>query len=104
MTDDNLSPESLAENAVYTLAASPDFGRDQICFAARATGLDRSNDGGLTWQDAYTALELQTPLPTVTVALSPNFTHDRSVFAGAPGGRRDYRLPDHRQTFPAVGL
>lgn len=71
---------------VYSLATSPNFERDGICFAARASGLFRSEDGGLTWQAAYASLELETPLITASVALSPDFEADRSVFAGVPGG------------------
>ena len=71
---------------VYSLATSPNFERDGICFAARPSGLFRSDDGGLTWQAAYASLELETPLITAAVAVSPNFEADRSVFAGVLGG------------------
>jgi len=74
------------QDIVYCLAVSPDFARDGICLAARASGLYRSEDGGLTWQAAYASLELEGPLTTTAVAVSPNFKADRSVFAGAPGG------------------
>jgi photosystem II stability/assembly factor-like uncharacterized protein len=70
---------------VYALAVAPDFGRSGICFAARAAGLFRSNDGGHTWQDAYASLNLDGPLPTAAVALSPQFETDRMVFAGGAG-------------------
>lgn len=78
--------ETKIPEVVYSLAASPDFEQDGICFAARSSGLFRSEDGGLTWQDAYASLELEAPLATVAVVLSPNFKTDRSVFAGVPGG------------------
>ncbi len=71
---------------VYSLAASPDFAQDGVCFAARASGLYRSDDGGLTWQNAYASLELDAPLTTAAVAVSPHFEADRSVFAGVAGG------------------
>jgi photosystem II stability/assembly factor-like uncharacterized protein len=74
------------KDAVYALAASPNFANDGLCFAARSTGLYRSEDGGLTWQNAYASLELVTALATTTVALSPDFETDRTVFAGALGG------------------
>jgi photosystem II stability/assembly factor-like uncharacterized protein len=73
-------------NPVYALAASPGFERDGICFAARASGLFRSEDGGLTWEDAYASLELEGALTTAAVAVSPSFETDHSVFAGVPGG------------------
>ena len=74
------------QDTVYALASAPDFEQDGVCFAARTSGLYRSDDGGLTWQPAYTSLELETPLMTSAVAVSPDFEADRSVFAGAPGG------------------
>lgn len=70
---------------VYSLATSPNFERDGVCFAARASGLFRSEDGGFTWQAAYASLELETPLMTAAVAVSPDFEADKSVFAGVPG-------------------
>jgi photosystem II stability/assembly factor-like uncharacterized protein len=70
---------------VYSLATSPDFERDGVCFAARASGLFRSEDGGFIWQAAYASLELETPLMTAAVAVSPDFEADQSVFAGVPG-------------------
>lgn len=80
------STEIQIEEVVYALAASPTFAQDQLCFAARQSGLYRSTDGGLTWQSAYESLNLDTPLITMTVVFSPDFEADRSVFAGAPGG------------------
>jgi photosystem II stability/assembly factor-like uncharacterized protein len=35
---------------------------------------------------AYESLNLTAPLPTMSVALSPDFSSDRTVFAGVPGG------------------
>ena len=49
-------------------------------------GLLRSEDGGQTWLDAYQNLHLPAFLATPTVALSPAFVHDRTVFAGVMGG------------------
>jgi len=75
-----------SRDLVYGLAVSPRFALDGICFAARASGLYRSEDGGLTWKDAYRSLELRQALVTATVAVSPAFDEDRTVFAGVPGG------------------
>jgi photosystem II stability/assembly factor-like uncharacterized protein len=84
MTD--IAEENEIQDIVYSLAASPDFEQDGVCFAARPSGLSRSDDGGLTWCDAYASLELEAALTTAAVAVSPNFDADRSVFAGVPGG------------------
>ena len=73
-------------NPVHALAASPTFAKDGICFAAHTAGLARSVDGGRTWRDAYTALDLQAALTTAAVAVSPDFAADRTLFAGAVGG------------------
>jgi photosystem II stability/assembly factor-like uncharacterized protein len=81
-----MTEETQIQDIVYALAASPDFERDDLCFAARPGGLFRSEDGGHTWQDAYAALELEGPLPTAAVALSPNFEDDHTLFAGVAGG------------------
>ncbi len=70
---------------VHALAASPDFARDGICFAARSSGLYRSSDASQTWQLAYDSLRPEKPLPTSAVVLSPYFAADRTVFAGVPG-------------------
>ena len=81
-----MTEETQLEDIVYALAASPTFEEDGICFAARPTGLYCSQDGGRTWTDAYTSLELEAQLTTAAVILSPAFEIDRSVFAGVPGG------------------
>jgi photosystem II stability/assembly factor-like uncharacterized protein len=70
---------------VYSLAASPNFAQDGICFAACQSGLYRSDDGGGTWGYAYDSLKMEEPLGTTAVSVSPDFDSDRSVFAGAQG-------------------
>lgn len=81
-----MTHESDIRDVTYSLAASPGFAQDGVCFAARGSGLYRSDDGGQTWHFAYTTLDLEAPLPTMAVALSPGFPSDPSVFAGVPGG------------------
>ena len=61
-------------------------GLGRIFFAACNSGLSRSDDGGQTWQTAFRSLELSEPLPTITVAISPNFEHDPRLFVGLSGG------------------
>jgi len=84
--DDGTTTQTSTQDLVYALAASPRFAQDGVCFAARASGLYRSNDGGLTWHPVYGSLDLQAPLATTAVALSPAFDSDHSLFAGSQGG------------------
>jgi photosystem II stability/assembly factor-like uncharacterized protein len=81
-----MTEETQFQDITYALATSPTFAQDGICFAARGSGLYRSEDGGLTWQPAYESLDLKAPLPTMAVAISPAFASDRTVFVGVPGG------------------
>jgi len=74
------------EDFVYGLVVSPAFARDGVCFAARRSGLYRSDDGGVTWRSTYDSLDLQAPLATTTVALSPDFESSPYVLAGTQGG------------------
>ena len=71
-----------ADDAVYALGASPDFPRDGLCFAACASGLYRSADGGHSWR----RLPASSERVTTAVAVSPAFAEDRSVFAAVKGG------------------
>jgi len=81
-----MAEETQVQDLVYALAVSPDFDQDGICFAARVSGLYRSDDGGATWHSTYDSLGLEAPLATTTVVVSPDFKSDHSVFAGAQGG------------------
>jgi hypothetical protein len=56
--------ETAIEDTVFALAASPDFAEDRTIYAARATGLYRSTDGGASWQPAYASLSMQSDLVT----------------------------------------
>jgi photosystem II stability/assembly factor-like uncharacterized protein len=71
---------------VYSIAASPDFARDGVCFVARQSGLYRYEANTGTWHNAYAALNLPDALVTPAVALSPNYASDHTVFAGTNGG------------------
>ena len=83
----DVSKETEVEDIVYGLATSPNFVQDGICFAARQSGLYRSEDGGSAdWSYAYESLEMEGALAAMAVAVSPDFESDRSVFAGALGG------------------
>lgn len=77
--------ESTGDVAV-ALEALPQPANDGVCFAARASGLYRSDDGGASWRPAYAGLGLDAPLAATTVTLSPAFADDRTLLAGANGG------------------
>jgi photosystem II stability/assembly factor-like uncharacterized protein len=96
------SVETEVQDLVYSIAASPNFAEDGVCFAARQSGLYRSEDAGASWTPAYDSLNLETALPTMVVAVSPNFTSDRRVFAGVAGGVM--RSVDAGQTWEGVLL
>ena len=84
MTLNQPTPAAQLTDMVYALAATP--GDASICFAARSSGLYRSDDGGQTWHNAYESLNLAAPMTTLTVAVSPHFAVDQTIFAGVPGG------------------
>lgn len=55
-------------------------------FAARQSGLFRSDDSGQTWQSTYDSLNLSAPLATASAALSPEFATDQTLVVGVQGG------------------
>jgi photosystem II stability/assembly factor-like uncharacterized protein len=81
-----MTNETPIKDVTYSVATSPNFVQDGICYAARGSGLYRSKDGGETWHSAYEALDLKASLPALAVAISPDFASDQTVFAGVPGG------------------
>ena len=78
--------ENAALDFVYGMAVSPAFVEDGCCFAARTSGLFRSEDAGITWALAPQNLNLDAGLAALAVAVSPAFRTDRMVFAGVAGG------------------
>jgi photosystem II stability/assembly factor-like uncharacterized protein len=97
-----MSDNTPSQDTAYALAVSPDFALDGICFAARASGLYRSDDAGLTWFSAYEALKLEAPLTTTAVAVPPTFRSDATVFCGVSGAI--LRSADGGQTWQATLL
>lgn len=83
---DNLNINDHLADSVYDLAISPNYEKDKICFAARNSGLYRSNDGGHNWKSVFDSLNLNTPLGASCVAVSPDFQEDGQVFAAVQGG------------------
>jgi photosystem II stability/assembly factor-like uncharacterized protein len=77
-----------ALDRLYGLAASPDYARDGVCFAARQSGLYKSDDGGRQWTRVVTSPDPTEDQgqPITATAISPDFAVDRAVFAGGLGG------------------
>ena len=75
---------------VYALTSAKN-----LCFSAQASGLYCSEDQGKSWTSCYDELALTAPLPTLAVAVAPNFEREASLFAGVSGGI--LRSPDGGQ-------
>lgn len=83
---------NLPQDTVYGLARSA-----QNLYAARASGLYRSQDGGVTWQDRFAALDRPEPLTVTAVAAA-----GETVFAGVNGAV--LRSDDAGEGWQIVGL
>jgi len=95
---------SQVEDYIYQLTASANLKGtgNPLYFAARASGLFLSDDEGLHWRSAYDSLKLQAPIPTMAVAIQPDFTHTSLVLAGVGGGI--LRSIDRGQTWETIPL
>jgi len=102
VSTDTVSTDTVSTDIVYGLDASPSFQEDARCFAAKRSGLYRSEDGGTSWEDAYESLDLGQPLATAAVSISPAFGRDQTVFAGVHGAV--LRSTDGTQTWAAARL
>ena len=73
-------------DTVFSLAASPGFAQDGICFAACASGLYRSQDGGHSWESVSFSDEHDGQLTVTALAVSPGYAQDQSLFIAVKGG------------------
>jgi photosystem II stability/assembly factor-like uncharacterized protein len=73
--------DRISQDIVYALASAP-----EICFAARHSGLWRSDNGGTQWQPVGDIAGVPAGTPATALAVSPFFQFDGTVFAGVPGG------------------
>jgi photosystem II stability/assembly factor-like uncharacterized protein len=67
------------------IAISPDFTRDRTIFLGTDKGVFHSDDGGVMWKASSAGLPQGTdgrPVSAQTLALSPNFVADHTIFAG----------------------
>lgn len=79
---------SSTQDFIYNLAATSGFGHGTVSvgFAARNSGLYRSDDGGLTWKDATLSLQLSAPVAATAVAIPADYEHEHIILAGMVGG------------------
>ena len=77
---DSTTNHNQLESTVFQLVAV-----DSLVIAARSDGLFLS-ENGTTWQNLFDALGAREPIPTVAVALPPEFKRDGRIFAGLAGG------------------
>jgi photosystem II stability/assembly factor-like uncharacterized protein len=87
MDTHNKSPINRTADFVYQFAAETSDAQDRcdILFAARASGLYGSRDKGETWESAYKSIQTSERLPTLALALSPDYKHVPHVIAGLNG-------------------
>lgn len=67
------------------IALSPDWARERLIFLGTDKGVFRSEDGGLTWKASSVGLpqsEGGRPVGVLSLAISPDWASDRTVFAG----------------------
>ena len=94
----------LPNQAVHTLAISPNYAQDQLLLVslsreATGSGLYRSDDGGQTWRATSHGL---TDLAVTEVAFSPTFAQDQTIFANtATAGL--FRSVDGGQSWLSLG-
>ena len=78
---------STKEDFVYGMTASAAFdtGDGGVIFAARTTGLFRSDDGGKTWQRTLAELATDRLVAVTAVAVPIDFERDHTVICGMAG-------------------
>jgi len=67
------------------IALSPDWTRERLIFLGTDRGVFRSEDGAVTWKASSVGLpqgEGGRPASVLSLAISPNFANDHTIFAG----------------------
>jgi len=77
-------PMALPASPVQEIVASPSFGEDNTLFAIVETRLHKSTDGGESW--GLVGGGLPPDGWVVSLALSPNYADDQTLFAGLSSG------------------
>ena len=85
MTTPSPTIDSPDEEYVFSIVALPGTGQSsaRICYAARTSGLYRSDDGGSSWKIEATPISSR---GVTSIIFSPDFEKDHSIFTGATGG------------------
>ncbi|HEX9015784.1 MAG TPA: hypothetical protein VF960_07245 [Chloroflexota bacterium] len=83
---------------VSAVALSPDHLKDRLAFAASNAGVFRSRDGGASWEISGDGLS---SFAAQSVAVSPRFSSDRTLFAGGIDGNV-YRSTDGGDSWTAI--
>jgi DNA-binding beta-propeller fold protein YncE/photosystem II stability/assembly factor-like uncharacterized protein len=78
-------PVVLPASPIQKIVASPDFREDDTLFAIVETRLYKSTDGGESWGLVSGGLPPEERV--VSLALSPNYADDQTLFAGLSSGR-----------------
>jgi len=81
LTAKDFVPDSLD---AFGLKVSPDYADDRILFVFGRGGVLRSMDGGATWAPCNNGL---TNLDIAAFAVSPDWSHGKTLFAGTFAGR-----------------
>lgn len=92
------SPVTANPDIALAFAVAPLAAGDRICFAARGSGLYRSDDNGSSWMP----LAVGTAHTVTAVAVSPAVAGDQTLFAGTAGAV--LRSTDLGQTWQPVPL
>jgi len=89
------------DNPVYKIISisTPDSDDLYSLLVAKASGLERSVNGGKTWQNAYHSLGVDEPVGTLAVAAAILSDQRPQVFAGLSGGILFAKLKDGNQDF-----
>jgi len=77
-------PAALPASPIQKIVASPDFGEDGTLFTVVETRLYKSTDGGESW--GLVGGGLPPDEWVVSLALSPNYADDQTIFAGVSSG------------------
>jgi photosystem II stability/assembly factor-like uncharacterized protein len=72
----------LLDHEILCLSASPSFARDRIIYAGVQSGLFMSSNCGCSWKDIDILIGYE---PVLSLAISPNFTEDGTLYIGTEG-------------------